>query len=288
MNILLNMKKYILAICVIYFLITLCVCPNTTASVPVIDHAKILNSKGYPTDTTEQIIEATKSKSYFIRYVALILLTERTGKKAIPELRKGLNDERMEVRWRAAHLLGTLGDKVGLERMREDLKHYAPNSGASITPDPNVQDQMRESEQKKNLRLYYGLHAAKVLAELNDRRGYELAVRMALTGEWAAQRSEAIRVLVEIAKTEKETLAKEKIDPVSDLCAIAQFEKVRSVFRTLTSSVEELGRDSAVQILETAINSPHQSELMRNVAKRRLERVRAKMKAAENKPKDSK
>ncbi|HUV62863.1 MAG TPA: HEAT repeat domain-containing protein [Sedimentisphaerales bacterium] len=285
MNMLSDTKKYLSGVCVVLLFVFLCLCSSAAGSPTKFNFAAELNRNGYPTDTTEQIIEATQSKSYPMRYCALTLLTERVGKEAIPELRKALNDEQMEVRWRAAHLLGTLGDKGGLDKMREDLEQFAPNSGAAAPPDPNAQDQNQvpESEQKRNLRLYYGLHAAKVLAELGDRRGYQLAARMALGGEWAAQRSEAIRVLVEIAKTEKATLAKEKMDPVSVLCAVARSEKVRSVYGTLASSAEQLGGDAGIQILESAMNSPHQSQETLDVTKLRLEKVKAKIEAAKKK-----
>lgn len=288
MNTLSNTKKYFPGVCALHLFISLCVCSSAIGSSTKFNYARELNSNGYPTNTTEQIIEATRSKSYPIRFCALNLLTERTGEKAIPELRKALNDERMEVRWRAAHLLGTLGDKGGLERMREDLRQFAPNNGAPTAPDPNAQDrdQVTESEQKRNLRLYYGLNAAKVLAELGDRRGYQLATRMALSGEWAAQRSEAIYVLAEIAKADKTTLAKEKMDPASVLCAVAQSEKVRSVYSTLASSAEQLGGDAGIQILESAMKSPHQSEETLEVTKLRLAKVKAKIEAAKKKGND--
>lgn len=251
-----------------------------------LDIEKLLREElGIYTDTTEQILQATKSENYFVRLCALGLLKDRIGTKAVPTLKESLDDQRMEVRWRAAHLLGTLDDKSGLERMRQDLMEFAPDNGVPVPLDPNVTDpnEIKEIEGKRNLRLSYALDAATVLAELGDRRGYELAVRMAFEGAWAVQRKKVVQVLVEIAKCDEKILAAEGKDPVIVLCAMAESEKNRTVFRKLTSSVEELRGDIAARVLEKAISSPHQSELMRNVAKRRLERVRAKMKAAENK-----
>jgi len=256
-----------------------------------LDTEKLLREElGIYTDTTEQILQATKSENYFVRLCALELLKDRIGTKAIPTLKEALDDQRMEVRWRAAHLLGTLDDKSGLERMRQDLMEFAPDNGAPVPLDPNVTDpnEIKEIEGKRNLRLSYALDAATVLAELGDRRGYELAVRMAFEGVWAVQRQKVVQVLVEIAKCDEKILAAEGKDPVIVLCAMAESEKDRTVFRKLTGSVEELRGDIAARVLEKAISSPHQSELMRNAAKRKLKRVRAKMKAAENKPKDSK
>jgi hypothetical protein len=251
---------------------------------PHLDIERLLREElGIYTDTTEQILQATKSENYFVRLCALELLRDRIGTKAIPTLKEALDDQEMEVRWRAAHLLGTLDDKSGLERMRKDLAEFAPDNGAPVPPDPNVTDpnQIRKREDKRNYRLYNALNAACVLAELGDRRGYELAARMALEGAWAGQRQKAVQVLVEIAKVDDKILAAEGKDPVIVLCAVAEFEKDRTVFGKLTSSVGELRGDIAARVLEKAISSRYQSELMRNAAKISLERVRAKIKAAE-------
>jgi hypothetical protein len=242
------------------------------------DCAKELQDKGYRTETPEQIIQATKSQSYYVRSVAIELLTQRIGKEAIPVLRQALNDPRFEVRFDAAHLLGTLGDKSGLDRMRQDLKEFAPDNGAPLPPDPNVLDpnEIKERENKRNLRLYYALQAARVLAELGDLRGYELAARMALGGAWEAQRQESIHVLVEICMTEPGTLTAEGGNPVSVLSAMAESEKSKPVFTTLISSVQKLNPDMASRVLEKAVSSPHQSEKMRNVVKLGLWKVKAK------------
>jgi len=241
------------------------------------NRAKQLQEQGYPTDTPEQIIEATKSESYFVRFIALELLTERTGNEALPKLKDALDDPKMEVRWRAAHLLGTLGDKSGLEQMQQDLIEFAPNNGAPVSPDPNVTDpnEIKVLEGKRNLHLCYALRAARVLAELGNHRGYELAARMALDGAWALQRQEAVLVLVEIAKADESILAAEGKDPASVLCAMAESEKNQAVFGKLISFAGKLRGDIAVPILELAIQSPHQSEEMHNVAKLILAKVKA-------------
>ena len=288
MNTLINTNRCLLSVCGLCFFAFAFISSNVEGSVPTIDLAGLLQSKGYPADTPEQIIEATRSRSYFVRYIALKLLTQRTGEKTIPMLKEALNDTRMEVRWRAAHLLGTLDDKSGLERMRRDLKEFAPKNGEPVPPDPNATHarEKKQRERNRNLRLGYAIHAAKVLAELGDRRGYELAVRMALNGPQTYHRVRAIPVLVEIAKTSKKVLVRENKDPEFILCAIAESEKDQRMFNVLTSSVERLGGDIAVRILERAIDSPHHSEKMRNLTKLRLQKVRAKIEGADNKRKD--
>ena len=225
-----------------------------------IDLAQELQRHGYSSDTQEQIIEAaTKAESYYVRF------------------------SEFQVRWRSAHFLGKLGDRSGLERMRQDLKEFAPNNGAPISPDPNVIDpnKIKEREAKRNLRLHEATVAATVLAELGDRRGYELAARMALEGPWKWQRHWAIRCLVEIAKTDQATLVHEGIDPTFVLRAVAESEKDTVVLRTLTSFATSLDDDTGIQIIETVTNSPNASEKAHREAQVFLDKVKARKKASE-------
>lgn len=267
-------SRYILILLILSLIVSISQGESIT-----INRAKILQELGFPTDTTEQIIEASQSEGYFARVIALELLTERIGKEAIPELKDALDDPKMEVRWRAAHLLGTLGDKSGLGQMQKDLIEFAPNNGLPVLYDPNVTDpnKVKKQEDKRNLRVYYALSAARVLAELGDRRGYDLAKIMALDGAWEAQRQKAIHVLVEIAKVDESILASEDKDPVLYLCAMAQKEKNRAVFGTLTSAVLKLERNIAERVLESALDSPYQTEEIRNVTLIKLEKARAIM-----------
>lgn len=246
------------------------------------DRAKQLQEKGYSTDTPEQIIEAAKSEGFFVRRIALELLTQRIKEKAIPTLKEAVNDPIIEVRVCAAHWLGTLGDKSGLERMKKDLKELAPNNGAPIAPDPNEKDprKIKDKEEKRNLRLYNALKVAKVLAELDDRQGYELAARMAIEGSWRWQRYEAIFTLIEIAKTNQATLRSERLNPVFVLCAVAESEKDENVIYSLANQVREnLNDDIAIQILEAAKKSPNLSEKCRRVVQMHIDKVEAKNKS---------
>ncbi len=250
----------------------------------VSDKAGILMIQGYSIDTPEQIIEATKSESFMIRLIALEMLIQQTGQKAIPTLGEVLNDLRIEVRWRAAHWLGTLGDKSGLERMRRDLKELAPNNGAPMPFDPNIVEDSRammKRENERNNRLYYAIKVAKVLAELGDRRGYELAARRASEKEYR-HRYRAVPVLVEIAKTDEAILRAEGIYPVSILCTMAGSEKNEKVFNLLTKLVAmELQYDIGIRILKIAKDSPNQSESAREEAQRHLDTLKLKKKATE-------
>ncbi|GAH18626.1 unnamed protein product, partial [marine sediment metagenome] len=148
---------------------------------------------------------------------------------------------------------------------------------------PNVTDpnEIKKREGKRNLRLYNGLLAAKVLAELGDRRGYELAARMALEGSWILQRYEAIFTLIEMAKTDEATLRAEGIDPVLVLCVVAESEKDKHVIYLLTNQVRiNLDDDAAIRILEIAKDSANLSEEARSVAQMHLDAVKARKKAS--------
>jgi HEAT repeat protein len=285
------MKKinFLRCILIIFLLASITsIVESTTISTP--DKKAILEHYGYSTNSPEQIIEATKSENYVVRLTALETLTQRTGGEAIPILKESLSDPEFEVRWRAAHFLGTLDDKGGLERMRQDLKKFAPNNGAPVPSDPNVVDpnEIKEQEGKRNLRLYNALRAAKVLAELGDRRGFELAAGMALEGPWVLHRYEAIFTLIEIAKADESVLQAEWLCPVFFLCAVAETEKNEHVIYLLTNQVQKnLDDGSAIQILEIAKDSSNISEKARSVVRSHFDKVKARIKGrSENKPKD--
>jgi len=282
-------RKLLIVVCGIYFLIFAFITSTVQAWAPVTELDKmILQKYGYSTDTCEQVIEATKSESYAVRFMALELLTDYIGKEAAPVLNQALSDSHLKVRITAAHLLGTLGDNSGLEQMRTDFEEQAAKAAAPLPTDPNIDPDTRERiENERKVALYDALEVAKVLAELGDRRGYRLAARMALEGPCTYHRTEAARVLVEIAKSETSILSAEGIDPISTLCKMAESEKDPNIFKILIWSVSKLDDDKKVHILEKAKNSPSQPESVRREAQLSLDAIEARKKAEKNKPKDS-
>ncbi len=244
---------------------------------------EFLHSRGYDADTPEQLIKATKSQRYPVRYMALELLTLRIGEKAIPTLKEALDDSKMEVRWRASHLLGTLGDKSGLGRMRRDLKEYTPNNGVKLPLDPNITNvhEIKMHERETNRNHGYALYAAKVLAELGDRSGYELAARMAIHGPEIYHRSNAIDVLIEISKTNKEVLAKESIYPEKILLEVAESEENLLVIKSLMTLTCSLDVETQARVLEKTANSPYITDDIRKEIESRLERIHTKTKKIE-------
>lgn len=290
-NLLSNERKFLIIIYWAYFFIVTFITSTAPAWAPVTEVQKMfLKQFGYSTDTPEQLIEATKSDSYAVRFMALNLLTELVREKAIPVLKNALNDpEEVTVRWTAAHLLGTLGDKSGLKQMRADFEKLKAELAIPFPDDPNMTPDDRERiENRKNIALHDALDVAKVLAELDDRRGYELAVKAAFEGTWDLHRDKAIYVLVEIAKTKKSILIREKRDPVSILCRMAESEKSTNVFNTLVFSAEKLPYDETVLILEKAKESKNQTPEKRSETQDFLNWLKAKKKADEIKFKETK
>ena len=264
-------------------------CFTAQASCPDITRylEETLQRKGFSTDTPAQIIEATKSESYFVRYIALCLLTDRTGKEAVATLKEALNDPHVKVRLNAAHLLGTLGDKSGSERMKLDFAELVPRNGATEPADPNIAEDTKALEQWQRHRRYrikQALQVAKVLAELGDRSGYELAAREGLLSIRATSRSFSAEVLAEIAKTDEAILSAEGKDPVTVLCVMAESEEQVYVFQRIMTSANRLGGRLGVRILEKAKDNPHQADKEIRAVRRTLDYLKEKMKTPDNDP----
>jgi len=283
-----NKNRLFLAIYGLYFLVLMSISSTAQGMDPVTNVQRMfLKQDGYSTDTPEQLIEATKSKSYYIRYAALNLLTEQIGKDAIPVLKQFLNDPHITVRWQTAHLLGTLGDKSGLGQMQKDFEELSAKGIAPLPTDPNMDPDTRERiENERKIALYDALEVAKVLAELGDRQGYKLATKAATESTWEPHRDKAIYVLAEIAKADPNILSEEGRDPVSILCTMAESEKSPYIFSKITYSAAKLPYDKAMRILDKAKISPHQSQEKRNESQDLINWLKVQKKAAEIQDKD--
>ena len=199
------------------------------------------------------------------------------------QIKEALNDEHLQVRLTAAHLLGTMNDKSGLERMQLDFMKLVPGNGASEPSDPNITTDPKELEKWNRNRLYRiskSLEVAEVLAELGDRRGYELACKVGLNESLAAIRSRAVNVLGEIAKTKPAILAAEGKDPVLALSQRAKVEKRITVFKKIVMVAKELRGEKGLQILEQARRSPHQEPKDIERVKGYLEKIRKEIKSS--------
>jgi hypothetical protein len=146
--------------------------------------------------------------------------------------------------------------------------------------DPNTTEEIRKrGENGRNAALYDALEVAKVLSELGDPRGYELAATAAFEGAWELHRAQAVRVLAEIAKTEKEVLEKNHMEPLVVLRAVADSEKSSYVFSALLSSACKLPHDDAISVLARAQRSAYQPEEKRKLAQSCVKLLEARKKA---------
>ena len=239
-----------------------------------IDKKRALEARGYHSNTTEQIIEATKSDSYYVRKMALELLTERIGIDAIGKLKAALDDSALLVRCTAAHLLATFGDRSGLAQMQRDFVELAPELEQAMINDPSFnKDWANIKVRNKTFSIEDGLEVSKVLAELGDPSGYELA-ETALKGFSRGLRLRAINILVEIAKTQEAGCSVRVLDPISILTKVAASEKEEDVILALFNlTTMRLKSSTAARVLEAAMNAPDQTEHVRQVAQKFLDEL---------------
>jgi hypothetical protein len=277
--------------CLLLALVITCACATLKAMRPdmVYYGESRLQARGFPTDTPEQLLNAAQTGGFFVRHVALQLLTHRIAEEAIPALKEALSDPHVTVRLTAAHLLSTLGDKTGLERMRDDYAELVPREGAAEPADPNIAkdpEAMKQWQRHRRYRIRRALEVAKVLAELGDRRAYKLAAREVVNHQGPGSRSRAVEVLAEMAKADDAVLASEGIDPVSVLCAVALSEKARTVFSRVLTSTSSLGYNKRVRILDSAASNTHQAEAELRWARRARQRLDGRLKAERPRDKD--
>ncbi|UCG56093.1 MAG: HEAT repeat domain-containing protein [Phycisphaerales bacterium] len=283
--------KLCTARCVLGVLVMTCASAGLEAMPPrMVYHAETsLKAMGFPTDTPEQLLKAAQTGGFFVRHVALQLLTHRIAEEAIPALKEALSDPHVTVRLTAAHLLFTLGDKTGLERMREDFAELVPRGGAPEPADPNIAkdpEAMKQWQRHRRYRIRRALEVAKVLAELGDRRAYKLTAREVVNHPGPGSRSRAVEVLAEMAKADDAVLASEGIDPVSVLCAVARSEKTRTVFSRVLTSTSSLGYNKRVRILDSAASNTQQAEAELRWARRARARLDGRLKAGKPRNKD--
>jgi len=194
----------------------------------------------FPWETRQAAYRSMNDTFEYHFHGELGLLAERDGKKAIPVLKKALADTNPKVRWTAADMLGTLNDASGLEQMKKDLKIF--------------------SADRKHLE--HALEVAKVLAELGDISGYELAADSSANGTTPGQRWRAAVVLAHIANTDKTTLQAVGMDPIAALKTMAAEEKHEGVFFVFVDQVHKILKDRTdmIDIFAIAKESKHHTE----------------------------
>jgi hypothetical protein len=107
--------------------------------------------------------------------------------------------------------------------------------------------------------LEHALEVARVLAEMGDISGYELAADLATHGSSHGQRWRAAVVLAQIANTDKNTLQTMGRNPVAVLKIMAAQEKHEGVFFVLIDQVHKIlnDRSDMIDIFAIAKESKH-------------------------------
>jgi len=222
-----------------------------------------LQEKGFETDTFEGLVAAFETDASK-RWLSLPVLASKFPEQSVPFLKKALTDELLSNRIRSAHLLGTLGDKSGLEQMRKDYNELVPRGGAPKPDDPNISNDPVKLEKWQRNRIYRiseGLEVGLVMAELGDFNGYDLAACQVKDGELAAIRYRATDVLAEIAKLDEEILKSKNMDPVAVLAEAVELEKERTAYIRIVMAAEKLRDIKGQLIIEAAGKNEHQSSM---------------------------
>ncbi len=231
-----------------------------------------LKTEGYPVDTIEQLQQAAKNGGRAgIRWSALYLLAARVGQDGIPVFKEALQDPDYYVRMVGALLLGAFGDKSGVAVLRRDLATFAPRNGE---PDPNLvklQGQELIRAKRRNVtQMTNAMRVAEALSRLGDASGLALAARVALEGEYAAHRMDAIATLANLViagASDTSVLAAQTIDPEAVLIAAADSETEHGVIGIIMDHTARLPREKARRMYERLIASPHPTEKDRETMK---------------------
>jgi len=235
-------------------------------------HEAMLKAAGYPVDTVAQLQDAARNgKRSDIRWLALYVLAARVGQDAIPVFKESLKDSGFSTRKAAALLLGAFGNKSGVPVLRRDLATFAPRNGE---PDPNLAkltgEELKKAKGRNVDQLWHATEAAEALSQLGDASGLTLAARIALEGEFAADRFRAIATLANLivaAASDEFVLAGQTIDPEAVLLAVAESENEHGVITILKGHVARLPREKARRMYEKLIASPHATEKDREMMK---------------------
>jgi len=194
----------------------------------------------FPWDTRQAAYRSMNDTLDYHFHGRLGLLAERDGAEAIPVLKKSLVDPDPKVRWAAADMLATLKDASGLDMMIKDLRAFSS-----------------QAEQ-----LEHSLEVARVLAQLGDISGYELAADLAANGTTHGQRWRAAVVLAHLANLDDTTVTSEGFDPLGVLKTMAADEEHKGVFFVFIDQLHKILQDrrDMIDIFAIAKDSKYHSE----------------------------
>ena len=194
----------------------------------------------FPWDTRQAAYRAMNDTFDYHFHGRLGLIAEGEGAEAIPVLKKSLANSDAQVRLAAADMLSTLNDTSGLDPMMKDFKAFSSQKG----------------------QLEHALEVARVLAQLKEISGYQLAADLAINGSTHGQRWRAAVVLAHLANIDDTALQSAGIDPVSVLKAMAAKEQHEGVFFVLVDQVHKIlqKRADMIDIFAIAKASKYHSE----------------------------
>jgi hypothetical protein len=229
----------------------------------IISAERGLRAKGYDVNDIGRLKLAAGDPEGYVRRDALMVLTHKHGREAIPTLAQALNDPWSPVRCTAARMLGVLGDYTGLERMRKDMVECSrpQHEGDSANEKPPEKPVKGPVLRWKEGRPYDALEAAQVLAEFGDTSGCELAAHNALQSTYAAVRSFAVVVLADLSRIDEATLQGKGCDPEAVLLKVAESETDPTVLGMVADcATSKMKLESQVRLLEAIERSPHSAK----------------------------
>lgn len=194
----------------------------------------------FPWDTRQAAYRSMNDTFDYHFHGRLGLLAERDGAKAIPVLKNSLVDPDPQVRWAAADMLAILNDASGLDAMKRDFKAF------SFQADD----------------LEHALEVARVLAQLGDVSGYELAADLAANGTTHGQRWRAVVVLAHLSNMDDTKVKSDGFDPIGVLKTMAAEEKHEGVFFVFIDQLHKILQDRAdmIDIFSIAKDSKYHSK----------------------------
>lgn len=259
----------------------------------IIPYQYILEKAGHNVNDINDIKHVAAIDGNSIRMYAIIFLTQKIGTESISILKQAIDDVDPLTRCTAARLLGFLGDRSGLERMKKDMEElsqggYDRISKESIANRPKGPITLNY----KVLRLEAALNAAKVLAEFGDTSGFKLAADNAIVGKSKSHRSAAIEILSELARLDKSTLEQKGIFPEKVLLDVIEKESDSIQITSIILYAKNfMNSETGNKILEKIRQSSRFSPELRQRAKLAIselnKRVRKEIKLKENEFQDA-
>jgi hypothetical protein len=244
----------------------------------IINSTETLKAYNIDINDINNIETATTSNKSYIRSSAYHLLALKEGAKAISILKNGLNDKELSIHFQVARFLALLGDKSGLEKLKEEIKLITDYDGLlndtkGIKYDPNEKGTPPLGLSNKKSRLSHCLGAAIVLSEFGDSYGYELAVQQALDEK--GFRMDAVSILANLSRIDKAKQQTKGIDPESIILRVLDTEKDKTNLEMFFPSIvgAKMKPESQIKIYDKFIKSPYLSDKSKQIYGNKMQQL---------------